>query len=114
VTRFIRGVDVSLLSRITMVLLAVAATPHVTWAAPSVRVMERGGNLQVYASNPEARAYECTLGMVWSHSSFGSRRQVVVKQGVSVGPQTADSLIYTGGTGSFDLRVDSAPTLACR
>lgn len=90
-----------------------AALPAGVLAEPKTQVMQRGGSLQVYATNTDDRAYTCTFSMMWSHSSFGVRRDVVVKQAIDIAPRSADALIYAAGSGNFDVRIDAQPTLVC-
>ena len=82
-------------------------------AEPSMRVTQGGSYIVIYMSNPEDRAYNCSIRYDWQYDSFGDI--VTGQKNFSVGvSKTQNEFVAHDWTGSMvNLKVTSGPFMSC-
>jgi len=94
-------------------MLLATLAPAVGTAAPVTRVVVNPSSIFIFATNDEDKSYNCTINMVWSHNSFGERKNVNVSQTTSVAAKLKDGEIFRMTGAVVEVRIETGPSIAC-
>ena len=101
---------------IVKALLAVAALGAASTAAlanPSMRTSQPGSAIYIYLSNPEDRAYNCTISYDWAYDSFGDVITGHEDFQVTIGAKSGDTQVHRFSGSYVRLRITGGPSINC-
>jgi hypothetical protein len=81
-------------------------------AAPATRYEVKPDAIVVYADNPEARAYDCSIWYVWSHEDYRMTRTETVSETVHVAPESK-GVIHSRPTVYLFVQIEQGPKIEC-
>ena len=82
-------------------------------AYPSMRSETAGSALFIYVSNPEDRAYNCTIAYDWAYDSYGELKTGSESFSVNVGAKQGEFQAHRYSGSYPHLRFTSGPTINC-
>lgn len=87
--------------------------PTASAAAPETRYEVTPTAIVVYASNPEDRAYNCSIWYVWSHESYRTTRTETVSEAVHVAPKS-NGAIHSQPLAYLYVQIEQGPKIECK
>jgi len=88
------------------------SVPTACEAAPTTRYEVKPDAIVVYADNPEARAYDCSIWYVWSHEDYRTTRTETVSEMVHVAPESK-GVIHSQPTVHLYVQIEKGPKIEC-